>query len=147
MQLLLWKLHYKLLHKDFLLHYEKHQIENNPLQDPHYQQVLLPLIYARADDYGFTVPITEDKRKKADKFFRIEGTLEPLNRLGNLIFNIKEKEEPNMKRMHDQMMGVSEKAKIMDGPDGLEGACWLIQNRTAHKRMDYAVGQTNSRKF
>jgi hypothetical protein len=122
-------------------------IENNPLQDPHYQQVLLPLIYARADDYGFTVPITEDKRKKADKFFRIEGTLEPLNRLGNLIFNIKEKEEPNMKRMHDQMMGVSEKAKIMDGPDGLEGACWLIQNRTAHKRMDYAVGQTNSRKF
>jgi hypothetical protein len=122
-------------------------IENNSLQDPHYQQVLLPLIYQRADSYGFTIPITEDKRRKADKFFRIEGTLEPLNRLGNLIFNKAEKEDPNMIRMHDQMIGVSEKASVMDGPDSLEGACWLIQNRTVQKNMDYSFGAINSRKY
>lgn len=122
-------------------------IENNSLQDPHYQQVLLPLIYARADTYGFTIPITEDKRKKSDKFFRIEGTLEPLNRLGNLIFNIAQKTEPNMVRMHDQMIGVSEKATVMDGPDALEGACWLIQNRAVQKNMQYAFGAINNRKF
>lgn len=122
-------------------------IENNSLQDPHYQQVLLPLIYQRADDYGFTIPITEDKRKKDDKFFRIEGTLEPLNRLGNLIFNEKEKKEPNMVRMNDQMIGVSEKAVVMDGPDALEGACWLIQNRAVQKNMGYSFGSINSRKF
>lgn len=122
-------------------------IENNSLQDPHYQQVLLPLIYQRSDSYGFTIPITEDKRNKPDKFFRIEGTLEPLNRLGNLIFNIAEKEEPNMKRMYEQMIGVSEKATVMDGPDALEGACWLIQNRAVQKNMDYSVGAINSRKF
>ncbi len=122
-------------------------IENNSLQDPHYQQVLLPLIYDKANDYGFTLPVTEDKRKKADKFFRIEGTLEPLNRLGNLIFNIKEKAEPNMIRMHDQMIGVSESAKVMDAPDALEGACWLIQNRIIQKNMGYSFGKINSRKY
>jgi len=122
-------------------------IENNSLQDPHYTQVLLPLIYSKANDYGFTIPITEDKRRKADKFFRIEGTLEPLNRLGNLIFNIKEKEEPNMIRMHDQMIGVSENAKVMDAPDALEGACWLIQNRAVQKNMGYSFGSVNSRRY
>lgn len=122
-------------------------IENNSLQDPFYQQVLLPLIYQQANTYGFTLPITEDKRKKGDKFDRIEGTLEPLNRLGNLIFNQAEKEEPNMKRMHDQMIGVSVKAKIMDGPDALEGACWLIQNRTVQRQMSYAFGAIDNRKF
>ena len=122
-------------------------IENNSLQDPFYQQVLLPLIYQKADTYGFTIPITEDKRKKADKFFRIEGTLEPLNRLGNLIFNISEKDEPNMVRMHDQMIGVSEKATVMDGPDALEGGCWLIQNRAVQRNMGYSYGSINSRKY
>jgi len=122
-------------------------IENNSLQDPHYTQVLLPLIYQKANDYGFTIPITEDKRKKPDKFFRIEGTLEPLNRLGNLIFNKKEEKEPNMVRMHDQMIGVSEKAKMMDGPDCLEGGCWLIQNRVVKKNMGYSFGSINSRRF
>ena len=122
-------------------------IENNSLQDPHYEQVLLPLIYQKADVYGFTVPITEDKRRKPDKFFRIEGTLEPLNRLGNLIFNVKEKAEPNMIRMHDQMIGVSEKSTVMDGPDTLEGACWLIQNRVIKKNMGYSYGSINSRRY
>jgi len=122
-------------------------IENNSLQDPFYQQVLLPLIYDKADLYGFTIPITEDKRKKSDKFFRVEGTLEPLNRLGNLIFNEKEKEEPNMVRMHDQMIGVSPNATVMDGPDCLEGGCWLIQNRAVQKNMTYSYGAINNRKY
>ena len=122
-------------------------IENNSLQDPHYTQVLLPLIYQKADEYGYTVPITEDKRKKPDKFFRIEGTLEPLNRLGNLVFNKTEQEEPNMVRMKDQMLGVCEDAKMIDGPDALEGACHLLQNRTIKKRTQYVFGARDIRKF
>lgn len=122
-------------------------IENNSLQAPHYEQVLLPLIYQRADNYLFTLPITPDTRKKPDKFFRIEGTLEPLNRLGNLIFNEKEKQEPNMVRMHDQMIGVSERAVMMDGPDALEGACWLIQNRIVQKNRGFAYGPIESRRY
>lgn len=122
-------------------------IENNSLQNPHYEQVLLPLIYQKAKDYKFTLPVTPDTRKKPDKFFRIEGTLEPLNRHGNLIFNERQKDEPNMVRMHDQMIGVSEKATVMDAPDALEGACWIIQNRAVQKQMTYAHGATNSRRY
>jgi hypothetical protein len=122
-------------------------IENNSLQDPHYQQVVLPLIYQKSADYGFTLPITEDKRKKPDKFFRIEGTLEPLNRLGNLIFNEKEEKNPHMKRMHDQMISVSEKATVIDGPDMLEGGVWIINNRAIRKNTSYRVAPKNNRKF
>lgn len=122
-------------------------IENNSLQDPFYEQVLLPLIYQRASTNGFTIPITPDSRKKPDKFFRIEGTLEPLNRLGNLVFNTAQKEEPNMVRTHDQMLGVSPTTKIMDAPDAIEGACWLIQNRVVKKNSTYSSGQRSSRKY
>lgn len=122
-------------------------IENNSLQDPFYEQVILPLIRKKRDEFGFSLPITEDTRKKPEKFFRIEGTLEPLNRLGDLIFNEAEKKDLNMIRMHDQMMGVSEKAKIMDGPDAIEGACWIIQNRTVRSEMNYSFGAIPSRHY
>lgn len=122
-------------------------IENNSLQDPFYRQAILPLIYSRSNHYGFTIPVSDDDRKKPDKFFRIEATLEPLNRNGNLSFNIAEKEDPHMVRMHDQMIGVSAQAKIMDAPDALEGACWLIQNNTYSNTMSYAVGIRPSRKY
>ncbi|WP_435138892.1 hypothetical protein [Formosa sp. A9] len=122
-------------------------IENNSLQAPHYEQVLLPLIYQMADTYGFTLPVTEDKRNKPDKFFRIEGTLEPLNRLGNLIFNIAEKQDPHMVRMEDQMLGVSSTASVMDGPDMAEGGVWKLQNRQMRKQTTYAYGQRESRHY
>jgi hypothetical protein len=122
-------------------------IENNSLQDPFYEQVLLPLIYQRSRENGFTIPITPDSRRKPDKFFRIEGTLEPHNRLGRLIFNVADKDEPNMVRTHDQMLAVSPTTKIMDAPDAIEGACWLIQNRVVKKNSTYSSGQRSSRKY
>ena len=122
-------------------------IENNTLQDPFYQQVLLPLIKERGDIYGISLPIKEDKRKKSDKFFRIEGTLEPLNRLGNLLFNKKEKDNPHMQRLEEQMLGVNEKAVVMDGPDAVEGGVWLLNNKAGKKRTAYAVGKVASRKY
>jgi hypothetical protein len=122
-------------------------IENNSLQDPFFQQALMPLVYSKAKEYGFTLPVSEDKRRKADKFFRIEATLEPLNRTGNLVFNVAEKDEPNMTRMHDQMIGVSAQAKVLDAPDALEGGCWIIENETYTNEMDYAVGAIESRKY
>ena len=122
-------------------------IENNSLQNPHYEQVLLPLVYQMADTYGFTLPVTEDTRNKPDKFFRIEGTLEPLNRLGNLILNIAEKNDPNMVRMDEQMKAVSENAKVIDGPDMLEGGVWKLQNRTIQKNMGFAYGAIENRRY
>ena len=85
------------------------------------------------------LPITPDTRKKPDKYYRIEGTLEPINRLGLLVFNETEKTDPHMMRMETQMLGVSKSSKIMDGPDCLEGGVWILQNNYSDVRSHMHV--------
>ncbi len=125
----------------------KVHIENNTLQNPFYEQVLLPLIRQQGQAIGYMIPITPDDRKKGEKYTRIEATLEPLNRLGQLILNKKEEKDPHMKRMHSQMLGVSPNQKIMDGPDMLQGGVWILQNRTFTMDLPYAFGNVESRKY
>ncbi len=122
-------------------------IENNSLQDPFYEQVLLPLIYQKGRMDNNIIPITPDSRRKADKFIRIEGTLEPINRLGHLILNEKEQKNPHMERLESQFLGVSEKTKIMDGPDMVEGGVWILKNRTLQSSTSYRVGKNSNRKY
>lgn len=102
-------------------------LENNTLQDPFYEQVILPLIYEVNKRQSIAIPITPDGRKKPEKFFRIEGTLEPLNRNGCLVFNADQERDPHMERMKAQMLSVSRKSKTMDGPDALEGGVHILQ--------------------
>lgn len=106
-------------------------IENNTLQAPFYEQVLLPHIYRLNDEKNVLLPIREDDRKKPDKHVRIEGTLEPLNRMGHLRFNDREKENPHMQRMTAQFKGFNFKAKRIDGPDCVEGAVVMSQTTMA----------------
>lgn len=108
---------------------KKMYIENNSLQEPFFEQVLMPLIFAQSKTTKVVLPITPDTRKKPDKYYRIEGTLEPLNRLGLLVFNIDEKDEPGMQRMQSQMLAVSKShTHGIDGADCLEGGVWILQN-------------------
>jgi hypothetical protein len=102
-------------------------IENNTLQNPFYEQVFLPLIYKKANETGVFLPVTPDARQKPEKWSRIEGTLEPINRLGHLIFNEAESEEPNMKRLKAQFKNASRKQKKLDGPDMVEGAVVMLR--------------------
>lgn len=122
-------------------------IENNSLQDPFYEQVLLPLIFDKGKGNNGVLGITPDGRSKPEKFFRIEGTLEPLNRMGLLIMNIEEKDDPHMKRLEAQFKSVSANSKTMDGPDAVEGAVQVIKQKISgisaeaisihkHKRSD-----------
>ena len=104
-------------------------IENNTLQDPFYQQVLLPLVYEQGSANGTVLSVTPDTRDKPDKYFRIEGTLEPLNRMGLLVLNIDEKEDPHMKRLEAQFKGVSANSRTMDGPDAVEGGVHIIKQK------------------
>lgn len=103
-------------------------IENNSLQNPFYEQVILPHIYRIGNERKSFLPIRPDERKKPEKYARIEGTLEPLNRLGHLVFNVSEKDNPHMERMVAQFNNFSRKAKLMDGPDAVEGAVKIIQD-------------------
>jgi hypothetical protein len=79
---------------------------------------------------GKYIPVQGDDRKKPDKFSRIEANLEPLNRQGRLIFNEKERENPHMRRLEEQMKSIEPKLRSHDdGPDALEGGVWIINNK------------------
>ncbi|WP_234111478.1 hypothetical protein [Chryseobacterium sp. R2A-55] len=121
-------------------------IENNSLQDPHYQQVVKPLLEKYRKEHGVKLPVREDKRKKADKFERLENMADD-NEDGNIIFNEKEKENPMMVQMEDEWLGVSKDSKEMDGPDAFEGAKTMIDTRVVKDDLGYASGQVESRKY
>ena len=125
-------------------------VENNKLQDPFYQQVFIPLFSERAKEKGF-VGIIPDERNKPDKFSRIEGNLEPLNRLGKLILNENEKSNPHMKRLEEQFLLVTPKLTApADGPDCIEGAVWMINEKLSTLSADsYSIGKrrSNSKRF
>ena len=121
-------------------------IENNSLQDPFYEQVLKPMINDFSRRKKRRLNVSPDKRKKPEKFFRIEGTLEPIHRDGDLVFDEKLKETPDMERMEDQMLDVSPSSKNMDGPDALEGGVFKLQERTHQAETTYTFGKrTNFR--
>jgi hypothetical protein len=122
-------------------------IENNSLQDPFYQQVIKPLLLKYAKEKGYKIPLREDKRKKPEKHDRCEGTLEPKNTAGDLIFNEEEKDNPNMIALMEQFSDFNEEAKDIDGVDGTEGAVWLIDNRVTKADTSYEVGEIPNRKY
>ncbi|MDR1848132.1 MAG: hypothetical protein LBR17_08490 [Bacteroidales bacterium] len=104
-------------------------IENNTLQDPFYEQVFKPLFVKLAAVKGY-INIQPDKRKKADKFSRIEGNLQPLNNQGKLIINAAKKDNEHFKRLHEQFLLVNPQLKAAaDGPDSVEGAVWMVNEK------------------
>lgn len=124
-------------------------VENNSLQDPYYEQIYLPLIYQKANETKVFLPITPDTRNKGEKWSRIEATLEPLNRLGNLIFNEAEKDDPSMKRLVAQFKNASRKQKRLDGPDAVEGGEIKLREMAVIDTDNayMSVKRTNNKRF
>ncbi|WP_107039958.1 hypothetical protein [Brumimicrobium mesophilum] len=116
-------------------------IENNSLQDAFYEQVIDPEIKKRAKRRKTRLPLSLDNRNKPDKFYRIEGTLDPIHRSGDLIFDQKLKGTPDMERMEDQMLDVDVASKTMDGPDALEGCVFKLQENSATEETTHIVGK------
>lgn len=113
-----------------------YMIENNSLQDPFWEQVLQPLLMRKAKDRG-VMPIVPDTRAKMDKFARIEATLEPLVRESRLILNIRESEDPHMRRLEEQFLMVAPSLPApADGPDAVEGALYALRARLASFAFD-----------
>lgn len=124
-------------------------IENNKLQDPFYEQVFKPLFTEARKKHNKNVNISPDTRNKPDKFARIEGNLEPLNREGRLILNEAEKENPHMKRLEEQFLLVDPKLSApADGPDDIEGGYWIANAKTQQAAVDdvYVPPRTGNNK-
>jgi len=125
-----------------------HYMENNGLQDPFYEQVYLPIMKKVGEQRGKVLYVLPDERKKPDKFTRIEGTLEPIHRAGSLIFNEKEKDNPHMQRLVEQFELVEPTlAANVDGPDAVEGAVWIIQNKLVVFEATGRGGKRRSKKY
>lgn len=104
-------------------------IECNGLQDAWYQDVLWPQLQALEKERGY-LPMIPDDRDKPNKFARIEGNLEPLNRTKRLIFNEAQRENPHMRRLVEQFESFEPgMSGHDDGPDAVEGAIWIINNK------------------
>lgn len=106
-------------------------IENNKLQDPFYEQVFKPLIREEQKRRGETIHIRPDERKKTDKAVRIENNLEPLDRLGQLVFNEAERDNPHMQELINQgQLFEMHMPYPADGMDALEGAVSIIKSKS-----------------
>jgi hypothetical protein len=130
----------------------KPYIENNNLQDGFYQMALKPLIREKGRELKKPIiSMLPDARDRGDKWTRIEATLEPLNRNGQLIFNIEEMEDPHMKRLIAQLKGAKATSKILDGPDALEGAVSLMKDQIAlmiaGKQLETIEGDFNAHRY
>lgn len=96
------------------------------------QDTIIKEFYAVAVSKGRTVPIQGDKRKKDDKFTRIEALLSPLHNNGKLYLNERERQNPHMARLAEQFVAFAVGSRAHDdGPDAVEGAVWVINTKTA----------------
>ena len=96
--------------------------EDNFLQD-----IVIKELQGHFKAINCTINISSDKRKKADKFHRIESTLEPLNKGGKLYLNALERHNIYMQTLDDQFRSFEAGSRGHDdGPDATEGAKQII---------------------
>jgi phage terminase large subunit-like protein len=100
--------------------------EENFMQDTIREKIQTSLKIAKSK-----IIITPDERVKGHKITRIEAALEPLNRNAKLFFNLAEKDNPHMKLLEGQFLGLSYKNNRAkdDGPDAAEGAKYIIDSK------------------
>ena len=93
------------------------------------------------EDNNRPLRIFYDKRKKEDKFERIE-TMQPLFQRGLIKFNLKEKESTGMKLLRSQLLAIEKGSRINDDlPDALEGAIFMIDKNQPRKPTSTRTGK------
>lgn len=119
-----------------------YMMEANLIQD-----LLLEEFKKTGDKTGHQIPLVGDKRKKPNKFDRIEA-LQPLFERGLIVFNKAEKESQGMQVLVEQLLGF-EKGSSMhdDAPDALEGAIWQLNKKARQQVASYATGGRVNRKW
>lgn len=98
-----------------------HSMEANFIQEDVHEKEFKRV----AEDKNRTLRLAYDRRKKEGKLERIE-TMQPLFQRGLIKFNIREKNNADMKLLRSQLLAIEKGSNINDdGPDALEGAIWI----------------------
>jgi len=94
------------------------------------QDIILKELHQMFHELRTSIVISPDRRKKPDKFTRIESTLEPLNSTGRLFLNEAERANPSMLTLEEQFKALAPNSKSHDdGPDAAEGAKHIIDTK------------------
>ncbi|MDB9498580.1 hypothetical protein [Nodularia spumigena] len=100
-------------------------IEANMLQD-----LLLDEFTKEGELRGFQLAIRADRRKKDDKFTRIES-MTPLYERGFVVYNSDMKDDPDMQTAVEHLLAFEKGSGAPDdSPDADEGAIYKLQSRT-----------------
>lgn len=112
-----------------------HYVEGNFIQDSFVND-----FDAEGEKRGYFIPIIADKRKKPDKYLRIEQTSAYYSR-GNVIYNIKEKDDPDMQRAVDHLLAFEKGSGAPDdSPDADEGAIHYLMKGLAASKFEPRKG-------
>lgn len=119
---------------DTLGDHSSYHMEANMLQD-----LLEKDFEQEADLRQMALPLKLDKSKKADKFTRIEN-LTPSFERGLWTFNELLREDPDMKRLVNQLLGFGGGGKD-DGPDALQGAVEQVNRKSKRSKFPPRTGK------
>ena len=116
-------------------------IEANFLQD-----ILLDEFTREGRERGYQLPIRADKRKKPDKFQRIEA-VSPLWERGFVYYNIDKRNDPDMLTGLEQTLAFEKgMSGHDDAPDADEGAIYILQQRTRVRENKPTYGRRTNPK-
>ena len=116
-------------------------IEANFLQD-----ILLDEFATEGKLRGYQLPIQADKRKKPDKFQRIEA-VSPLWERGFVFYNEDLQNDPDMLAGIEQTLSIEKGSRTHDdGPDADEGAIYVLQKHTRMQVFKPSIGTRRSPK-
>ena len=89
---------------------------------------------------GYQLPILPDKRKKPDKYARIEA-ISPLWERGCVYYNEKLVNDPDMKAGIEQTLSFEQGSRAHDdSPDADEGAIWKLQKQVREETFQPRLG-------
>ena len=95
---------------------------------------------------GYQLPITGDKRKKPDKFQRVEA-ISPLWERGFVVYDETQRDDPDMLAGIDQTLAFEKGMRGHDdAPDADEGAIWMLQRDTRTKSCTPSFGRRTNAK-
>jgi predicted phage terminase large subunit-like protein len=93
------------------------------------QDLLMDEFRKAGEILGRHIPVRADKRKKPDKFARIEA-MQPMFERGLILFNEDERKNEGMQTLVEQLMAFAKGSRAHDdAPDALEGAVWMLSQK------------------
>ncbi|MDR0937982.1 MAG: hypothetical protein LBN29_01315 [Mediterranea sp.] len=104
------------------------------------QDTILDEFEREGNARGYQLPVTADKRKKPDKFARIEA-VSPLWERGLVWYNELRRNDNDMKTGIEQTLAFERGSRAHDdGPDADEGAIWKLQKASREESFVPRIG-------